>query len=177
MEKKIVLEGEYENVIQIDNHYYLLNLKDRICVLPYTLSASGLIDKLGIVEDFNFVKDEKIITLITSYVNEDDQTDLVAANRILFEIIGTNVSSANNWMYLGNLFNNISSDSLIKIYAVNVTDIQIKDNENVESKERKHFKLIDSSTVIQSDDILFLSSFFRLFNFFYVQSLNHNTNE
>jgi len=171
MNKQIVLKGPFENVIEIDHHYYLVNHKDRICVMPFTLSTNNLLDKIGVVEDFNYIEEEKVLTLLTDYVYDDDSTDLVAANRILFEIIGTNVKNASNWIYLGTLFNNLSSYSLLKIYAVNITDVEIKEDENVEEKtERKRFKLLDSGKVTQSDDMTFLASYFRLFHHVYTKS-------
>ena len=172
-QKKLIIEGEYENVIELEGHYYLVDKKDRVCVLPYTISSEGLLDKIGIIEDWNYIEEEKILTLIHDYLNTDDSTDLVAANRILFEIIGTNIKEAVRWMYLGSVFSNLSSDSPIKLYAVDITDIPIKTQEDVEEEEeRKRFKMLDSSKVIQSDDVLFLASYLRLFNYFYVNSLN-----
>ncbi len=175
MHKKQVLSGKFEDVIEIDGHYYLLNKKDLICVLPYTISSSGLLDKIGVTKDWNIIEEELVYTLINDYISSDDETDIVSANRILYELIGTNIQDANLWMYLGNLYSNMTSDSPIKIYAVDVTNIEIKTDESVEDKEeRKRFKLLDSSKVIQSDDMLFLAAYLRLFQFFYVQSLTNN---
>lgn len=169
--KKIILEGPYEDVIEINDHYYLINKKDKICILPYTISSEGLLDKIGILEDWNYIEEELGLTLINDYLNADDSTDLVAANRLLFEMTGINVKSADKWMYLGSIYNGMTSDSPIKLYAVDITDNQIK--EDVEEKEeRKKFKMMDSSKVLQTDDILFLASFTRLFNYFYIKSLN-----
>ncbi len=90
----------------------------------------------------------------------------------LFEIIGANIKSALNWSYLGELFNNLTSDSPIKIYAVDISDVEIRDNEEVEEQEeRKNFKLLDASRVLQTDESLLLSSYLRLFQHFYVNSL------
>lgn len=176
IEKKIVLEGKFEDVIELNNHYYLVDKKDKICVLPYTISTNGLLDKIGVVEDWNYIEDEKVLTLLNDYLSEDDKTDLVAANRILFEILGSNVTQADSWMYLGNLYN-MSSDSPIKIYAVNISDLHVKTDEDVEEKDiRKTFKLFDSAQVIQTDDMLFLGAYLRLFNYFYVNSLNQEKN-
>jgi hypothetical protein len=36
------------------------------------------------------------------------------------------------------------------------------------------FKMIDSSKVVTSDDTLLLSSYLRLFNYFYINSLDQN---
>lgn len=178
LDKKIVLQGIYEDVIELNKHYYLLDKKDKICILPYTISTNGLLDKIGVIQDWNYLEEERVYTLINDYINEDDKTNIVAANRILFEIIGTNIESADLWAYLGSLYNNMSSDSPIKIYAVNISDIEIKADEDVEEKtERKKFKLFDSSKVIQTDDILFLAAFTRLWNFFYVSSLSQDKNE
>ena len=172
IEKKLVLQGVYEDIIELKNHYYLIDKKDKICILPYTISTNGLLDKIGIVEDWNYLEEEKVLTLLNDYINEDDNTDLVAANRILFEIIGNNIPNADLWMYLGSLYNNMSSSAPIKIYAVDISNIEIKADEDVEEEEmRKKFKMLDSSKVIQTDDILFLAGYLRLFNYFYVNSL------
>ena len=173
IEKKLVLEGPFEDVIQLSEHYYLVDKKDKICVLPYTISVNGLLDRLGVMEDWNYIEEERVLTLINDYISADDTTDLVAANRVLFEIIGTNITDADLWMYLGSLYNNMSSDSPIKIYAVNISETEIKADEEVkEEQQRKKFKMLDSSKVIQTDDILFLAAYLRLFNYFYVNSLN-----
>lgn len=173
IQKKLIVEGDYEDVIEINDHFYLIDKKDKICVLPYTISAEGLLDKIGISQEWNYLEEEKIYTLINDYLSTDDSTDLVAANRILFEIIGTNIKEAVRWMFLGNLSNKMSSDSPVKIYAVDITDIPIKSQEDVEEEEdRKKFKMLDSSKVIQSNDTLFLAAYLRLFNYFYISSLD-----
>ena len=56
------------------------------------------------------------------------------ANRILFEIIGTNVTDAMLWMYLGTVSSTLLSDSPIKLYACDITNVEIRENE--ESKKR-----------------------------------------
>ncbi len=173
VEKKLLLEGDFEDVIEIDNHYFLIDKKDKICVLPYTISTEGLLDKIGVVQERNFIEEEDIWILMSDYISTDDKTDLVSANRILFEIIGTNIPEAVKWMYLGNVFSTMNSDSPIKLYAVDITDVKIKALEEVEEEiERKKFKMLDSSRVIQSDDVLFLASYLRLFNYFYINSLD-----
>lgn len=174
LEKKVVLEGDFEDVIELDNHYFLVQKKDLLCVLPYTISSEGLLDKIGVIEDWNYIEEEEVLVLLNDYLSSDDSTDLVAANRILYEIIGSNIENADLWMYLGSVYNNMTSDSPIKIYAVDITDVEVKTDEEVREKEdRKKFKMMDSSAVLQTDDILFLAAFARLFNFFYVNSLQN----
>jgi len=173
IEKKVVFEGPYEDVISIDDHYYLVSKKHRICVLPYTISTDNLLDKIGVIKDYNYFDKDYDYTLINGYITSDDETDLVCANRLLFNIIGKNVESADQWAFLGSLFNNLTSDSPISIYAVNISDLQIKTDEGLEEKQDQvKFEMMDCSKVVTTDDSLFLASMLRLFQFQYVGSLN-----
>jgi len=173
IEKKIIVTGEYEDVIEIDKHYFLVSKKHRVTVLPYAISTNGLLDKVGVVKDYNYVFEDYDYTLINGYINQDDGTDLVAANRVLFEIIGINITDADDWMYLGSLYNNLTSDSGISLYCVDVTQKEIQETKDVEQDKKKtKFKMININTAITSDDTLLLASFFRLYNYFYVNTIS-----
>jgi hypothetical protein len=175
LERKTVLEGKFEDVISIDEHYYLVSKKHRVAVLPYTIDTRGLLDKVGVVKDFNYIFENYDYTLINGYISQDDGTNLVAANRVLYEVLEVNLTNADDWMYLGGLYNTLTSDSPTDLYCVDLTDKQIKETEEVEqSINKKKFKMIDSSYVITSDDTLLLASYLRLFNYFYVNSLDKN---
>lgn len=177
LERTTIVEGKFENVVEIKDHYYLISKKHRVTVLPYTIDARGLLDKIGVVKDFNYVFEDYDYTLINGYISADDATDLVAANRVLFEVLGINITNADDWMYLGSLYNTLTSDSAISLYCVDVTDKQIRETEEVEQNQEKlQFKMIDSSKVITSDDTLLLASYMRLFNYFYINSLEKNNN-
>jgi len=178
MNKKVVLSGTFEDVVQINEHYYLISKKQRIAVLCYTIDSKGLLDKVGGIKDYNYVTEDYDYTLFHGYVSQDDGTNLVAANRILFEIIGLNITNADDWMYLGSLYNNLTSDSPIDLYCVDMTDKELPKTQEVnEDKEDAKFKLIDSSYAITSDDNFILSAFFRLFNYFYINSLDNYANK
>jgi len=173
IKKNIVLSGEYEDIIEIKDHYYLINKKQRICVLPYTISTQGLLDKIGVIKDLNILTEEYDYTLINGYISEDDNTNLVTANRLLYEIIGSNIKDADLWMYLGTISSYLSSDSEIRLYCVNISEIGVKESKSVEDeKEAKRFQMIDCSKVVTSNDMIFLAGYLRLFNYFYVNSLS-----
>ena len=171
LEHKTVLQGHYEDVVEIKGHYFLVSKKNRVVVLPYTISSDGLLDKVGVVKDYNHIFEEYDYTLVNGYVTTDDGTNLVAANRVLYETTRLNVAQADDWMYLGNLYNTLTSDSGVDLYCVNVSDKKISKPEEPE-KGRASFKMVDSSNIITSDDTLLLSAYLRLFNFFYVKSLS-----
>lgn len=172
-ERKVVREGKFEIIIEEGEHFYLVDKRDKICVLPYTIDTRGLLDKIGVMEDWNPTEKSKVITILSDYISADDNTDLLGANRMLFEITGVNVTEADRWMFLGAIYSNMASESELQIYAVNITEIEIKEDENVEEeKKAKRFRMMDSSKVLQSDDMTFLASYIRLFEYFYVNSLN-----
>lgn len=176
--KNIILENDFQQVIEINNFYYFVDKKDRLAVLPYVISSNGLLDKVGVVEDFNYVDNCKTLTVINGYINTDDDTNLTVANRLLFETLKQNVSNAIKWMYLGNLNSNITSDSPIKLYAVDISDLQLTlDEENLETKDDLKFKLMDVNKILQTNDMMFLASYLRLFEFFYVNSLSKKEDE
>jgi len=178
LERKTVLEGKFEDVISIDEHYFLVSKKHRVAVLPYTIDTRGLLDKVGVVKDYNYIFEDYDYTLINGFISQDDGTNLVAANRVLFEVLGLNITDADDWMYLGGLYNTLTSDSPTDLYCVDLTDKQIQETEEVEQNiNKKKFKMIDSSFVITSDDTLLLASYMRLFNYFYVNSLDKTYKE
>jgi len=176
IERKTVLEGKFEDVVSIDEHFFLISKKHRAAVLPYTIDSKGLLDKVGVVKDYNYIFEDYDYTLINGYISQDDGTNLVAANRVLFEVIGMNLTNADDWMYLGSLYNNLTSDSPIDLYCVDLTAKGIKETEEIETtKNKAQFKMIDSSYVITSDDTLLLAGYLRLFNYFYINSLENKT--
>lgn len=175
LEKKTVLEGQWEDVISVDDHYFLISKKHRVAVLAYTIDTRGLLDRVGVVKDYNYVSEDYDYTLPHGYISQDDGTNLVAANRVLYEIIGLNITNADDWMYLGSLYNNLTSDSPVDLYCVDLTQKEIKETEEVTADMNKaKFKMIDASFVITSDDSLLLAAYMRLFNYFYVNSLSNN---
>ena len=172
IEKKIVTEGDYETVIEINKHYYLVSKKHRVAVLPYNIDSKGLLNQIGVIKDYNYVFEEYDYTLINGYISADDGTNLVTANRILYEVIKLNIPNADNWMYLGSLYNNLTSDSAIDLYCVDLTGKEIQEVAEEIEVNKIRFKMIDSSYIVTSDDTLLLAGFLRLWNYFYINSLS-----
>lgn len=176
IKKKVVLSGKFEDIIEVNEHYYLISKKNRVAVLPYSIGSQGLLDKIGVVKDYNVLSEDYDYTLISGYVSQDDGTNLVAANRILYEVLGLNVTNADDWMYLGTLHNTLTSDSPVVLYCVDLSGKEIKEVEEVDqNKKRAQFKMVDCEFVVTTDDSLFLSAFLRLFEFFYINNLSNNS--
>lgn len=171
-DKKTVLKGAYEDVISDGGHYYISHKKDKVCVLPYTIAPNGLLDKIGVIKEVDVLNEKENFVLINGYINQDDPTNLVCANRLMFEIIGSNVTKADDWMYLGKLNNTAVSSDMI-IYCVNISDVDINETPQAEeTKQERKFQMVDSNKVVVSDDALFLASYLRLFNYFYITAIS-----
>ena len=170
MKDKIIIENELEKVIEQNDHYFVVNKKEIICILPYTIDK-GLLTNIGVISKYNDDTEEETKTLIMGYLNKDDYTNIAGANRLIYDTIFLNITDAERWMYLGELSLSQFAKSSFKIYAVDVTDLEIKNNDS------SKFELLELPKVTQSNDILFLSSYIRLFNFFYIKSLKHKKDE
>lgn len=172
LERKTVLKGMYEDVISEGGHYHIAHKKNKICVLPYTIASNGLLDKIGVIREIDVLNEKENYVLINGYINQDDPTNLVCANRLMFEIIGSNVIKADDWMYLGKLNNTAVSSDMI-VYCVNISDIILNETSEVkETKLERKFEMVESNKVVVSDDALFLASYLRLFNLFFVRSIS-----
>jgi hypothetical protein len=173
IEQNIVFNGKFEDVITINDHLYLVFKKHRIAIIPYIISDVNLLEKIGVIKDFNFENENYEYTLITGYPTTDDATDLVTANRILFSIIGFNIEDASKWIYLGKLYNNLTSDSPITLYGVNISGLNLDQNQEAEDNQKRiKFQMLTPERVVNSSESTFLSSYLRLFQYFYSSAQN-----
>lgn len=170
LQKKVVLTGPYEDVVKDGDHLYIVHKLDTVCVIPYTISGKDILDKVGVIKKMDILQDKELLTPITGYVSKDDGTNLVTANRLLFETIGSNVKNADDWMYLGTI-TNISGGRMV-LYCANITDVTVNEKPDIkENKEALKFDMVPANQIVSSDDALFLAAYLRLFNYFYVNSL------
>ena len=118
---KIILESEFFKIIEKSGQIKINNNYTTVSVLPYTIS-NGVLDAIGVVKYENFCDNTKLATYLTSYRNASDSSCMITANRVLHECIGINITDASKWMFLGDIYNNISGTP-IKLYCVDVTDL------------------------------------------------------
>lgn len=164
MQERLIDENDFEKVILQDDHYYVINNKELVAIIPYTIK-DGILEQIGIINVVNEETEEEEQTLIMGYLKKDDVTNLDGANRILKDTIYLDITDAEKWIYLGELSMNQFSKSSFKIYGVDIT------NKEVKYTDLSKFELVELPKVTQSNDLLFLSSYLRLFNYFYVKSI------
>lgn len=158
---KKINEGIWEDILEYNDHYYIISKYTNVCILPYIIE-NGILSKIGVVNDINILRNVEMPTLFTGTKNSDDESDLFCANRLLFENTNINITAAEKWMFLGDLYSNKLSDSSIKLYCVDVSD-----NTDEFIKNKTPFYFIDVEQSTSSDDMLLLSGYLRLFNLFF----------
>jgi hypothetical protein len=172
IQTKLLQSNTIEDVIEYNGHFYVVNKHQKICVMPYTLEK-GMLNKIGVLKYVSSLSSNLEYSLINGIVTIDDETDLVAANRIMFELTNTNAANANIWMYLGKIKTSVIDDLGISLYCVNITDLNLSTPSKLDRQIKEtQFKLINSNDIIATDDSILLSSYLRLFQFFYINSLN-----
>lgn len=170
-ESKLIASNEFEEIVERDGRYFVKRKMDVVCVIPYTIEK-GMLEKVGVIKFSEKAFSHLPITLMSGEVNEDDGTNLVTANRILFENVATNVANANLWMYLGKIRDGLMDENGMSVYCVNVSDVKLNKPNELKRADKGEFALVGSNEIIATDDSVLLAAYLRLFQFFYINSLN-----
>jgi hypothetical protein len=170
-ESKLIASNEFEEIVERDGRYFVKRKMDVVCVIPYTIEK-GMLEKVGVIKFLEKAFSHLPITLMSGEVNEDDGTNLVTANRILFENVATNVANANLWMYLGKIRDGLMDENGMSVYCVNVSDVNLGKPNELNRSGKGEFTLVGSNEIVSTDDSVLLAAYLRLFQFFYINSLN-----
>lgn len=164
--KKIrtLIENNSHSIIENveDKELKVISLYTEIAVMPYSIDDSGLLDSVGVVGYTNFYDDTSHLTLLKGFRKDSESSNMITANRLIFDSFGVNITQAEKWMFLGDIYSE-SSGTPIKLYCVNISN-----NEDLKSED---FKMVTVNTAITSDDSLLLSSYLRLFKLYYMQGI------
>ncbi len=137
---------------------------ENVVVLPYRTNEHGMINEVGILKEFNPIRENNYSdTLVTGGKNDKDETSLDTAKRELLEETGYSVEDEDKWIYLGLLTTSKMIDCNHPCYAVNLNDLMAKkiDKESIESLSK--FKFVPLNQVIKSTDGFILSLILKFF--------------
>jgi 8-oxo-dGTP pyrophosphatase MutT (NUDIX family) len=175
---KVLFETPYFNLVQTDDKHGLQIKKTSVAVLPYTLDENGIVEKLGILHEWNPLREGNYAhTLITGSIDDSDEDVYATAVRELMEEGGfdTRGGSIDKWIYLGAFHDSKDSDREIPTFAVDVTGLEqgspATDGSLQESKST--LKMTDVNEAVLSNELLVLGSFLRLFNIMYRKSFKN----
>lgn len=156
-------------LVEKDSKWYGIRYKkDNVIILPYMTNEFGLIEKIGMMKEFNPLREGKYSwTLISGTEDDRDETSLETAKRELKEESGY-LAPNDNWHYLGTLTTSKIIDHEHPCFAVNLTDIKPGSTEKEGiGEELSNFEWKPLSYAIRSNDSLVLSLIlkFYLINF------------
>ena len=123
------------------------------------LSLSGGLDSSTLL--LRCLSEYKSVTCISFDYGQKHRVELERAQQLVDYINGNITQRIKNIFIKGG----IPKDKQEEL------DLDTMQREWVENMEKVKFKMIDSSYVITSDDTLLLAAYLRLFNYFYVNSM------
>lgn len=170
LKTKVLFKNKWFSVIEreSDNGSMMTGLEpshDGIVVLPYTTNEIGEIDLFGIIYECNPLRPDGFWnTCITGGI-DDNEDALEAAKRELFEESGYEQRDDDKWSYLGNLFVSKLVDSELSCFAVDITDIKIKNKkgDGTKNEELSKFNLVSLDKLILEEDCYILSMLMKFY--------------
>lgn len=175
---KIIAETPYFDFVQFTEKSGLRIKMPSVAVLPYTVDAIGIVDKIGILKEYNQLREGSIAnTLITGSIETWDEDTLATAVRELYEEGGFNMQDAplEKWTYLGGFYDSKDTDRVMPTFAVDVTGVEQipATGDKTEQEKKSVLEMTDVNTAVQYNELLVLGSFLRLFNIMYQKSFKN----
>lgn len=169
---KKLFETPYFDVIQIEDTCGISAKTVSVAVLPYTIGSGGVVETIGVLHEWNELRDDKYAnTLITGTIEDTDPDAYATAVRELWEEGGFDMrnETPDKWTFLGNFRDSKDSDRIIPTFAVDVTGLQkslpTTDGSNKESRSSLMMMLVNEAVL--TNELLLLGAFLRLFNILY----------
>jgi 8-oxo-dGTP pyrophosphatase MutT (NUDIX family) len=163
-------------IISKDDFYAIKNSSSVVAIIVYTLDEEGLLDKIGVVTESNpHFQSGTYTGLVMGKVEYEDSSLLQRAKIETREESGYDVSEAERWDFIGELYTSKIFPEPIYCYSVNVTDLEqgeIKGDGSVQESTIK-FNLIDLSSAKLINDSVLQSCFFKLFTELYKEDLTN----
>lgn len=175
---KVLFETPFFNLVSTGDRHGLHIKRNSIAVLPYATDLNGIVEKIGILHEWNTLREGNYAhTLITGTIDDSDNDAYATAVRELFEEGGFDMrgESPDKWVFLGTFHDSKDSNREIPTFAVDVTGLeQVSPATDGSSQESKStLKMTEVNEALLSDELLVLGSFLRLFNIMYRKSFKN----
>lgn len=169
---KVLYETDWYSLVTRDTRTGIVHKYMSVAVLPFTTDESGMIDKIGLLNEYNpFREDDFSMTLITGTVEGSDNDLLDTVSRELLEEGGFTLSRENTdkFHYLGSLYLSKDDDKLYPTFAVKVNGLEKTDaiGDGSAKEEKSTLKMVDVQDITLTQESLALAAFFKLFQLFY----------
>lgn len=167
-EKKITLKGKYFNVIEVNGWEGIEPNTLNVIVMPFTRESTGLPSEVGVMREFNPLReDEYSITVISGDTEGEDPDLLATAIRELKEESGYDVQETERWYYLGTVTNSKLVMQSQPCFACDITGLtpEKAEGDGSEEENKSEFKLIPVREALNTEDVYVPSVFMKIFNY------------
>jgi 8-oxo-dGTP pyrophosphatase MutT (NUDIX family) len=171
-EDKVLYENEWYSLVKRDTRTGIAHKYMSVAILPFTTDETGMIEKIGLLEEFNpFREDNFSMTLITGTVEGGDNDLLDTVVREMLEEGGFKVSKddSDRFHYLGSQYLSKDDDKLLPVFAVKVNDVEqgVAVGDGSEKEEKSELRMVDVAKIVETQESLALGAFLKLFQLFY----------
>jgi 8-oxo-dGTP pyrophosphatase MutT (NUDIX family) len=175
---KVIAETPYFDFVQFAGQSGLHIKIPSVAVLPYTVDENGIVNQIGILREQNQLREGGFAkTLITGSIEVSDEDTLATAVRELYEEGGFNMNGGpvDKWTYLGGFHDSKDSDRIIPTFAVDVTGVEQEpaQGDGTPQEQNSKLEMVDVNVALQTNELLVLGSFLRLFNIMYQKSFKN----
>lgn len=170
LEKKIVLENEYFNVIEKGDMFGVEPTDLCVVIMPFEKDQRGLPKSLGVLKEFNPMRDGNYsITLVTGRAEGEDPDVLSTAMRELKEESGYDVQDPEKWYYLGLMTGSKVVMQEHPCFAVDITGLtkETKEGDGTEDEDKSEFILMPVKDALNTNDAFVPTLFMKIFRYIF----------
>jgi 8-oxo-dGTP pyrophosphatase MutT (NUDIX family) len=163
-------------IIVKDGLYAIKNSQSVVAVVVYSLDEEGLLNKIGVVtEDSPHFQSGKYTGLVMGRVEEGDSSLLQRAKAEAREESGYDVTEAERWDFLGEVYTSKIFPEPIYCYSVDVTGLEQGEitGDGSVHESTIQFNLIDLNEAQKINDSILQTCFFKLFMNLYKEDLTN----
>ena len=152
-------------LVNIEGTYAVLNKHSAVAVIVYNLDERGILDKIGVVTEFNpHFRGEKYTGPVMGKVEIEDKSLLSRAKQETKEETGYDVPSSDRWSFLGEVITSKLLPGPVYCYSVDVTGIQQGEITGDGSAQESNLKFdfLNLNQVSEINDSILQTCFFKL---------------
>jgi 8-oxo-dGTP pyrophosphatase MutT (NUDIX family) len=169
-EKKVISKNKYFNVIEEEGMFGIEPVDLCVVVLPFERDTKGLPKALGVLKEYNPMRDGNYsITLVTGRAEGEDPDVLSTAIRELKEESGYDVPDPEKWYYLGMM----TGSKLVKqdhpCFAVDITGMEpgVKEGDGTKSEAKSEFLKLSVKEALNTNDCFVPTLFLKIFQYIF----------
>ena len=171
--REVLYTSEKFEVINKDGKVGIEPFTLTVAVLPFTRDGRGLPGQLGVLKEYNRIRSNESITVITGKGEGEDPDILTAAQRKLFERSNIDVQEPERWYFLGFLTTHKMINQEIPCFACDITGLSAPEvdpeeiDPDADADDKPEFVLMGVNQALDSTDCFIPAIFMKIFKYIF----------